>query len=379
MSRATQIYIQTKLDERLQNGNLRSLSHSDGLTDFYSNDYLGFARDAKLHEAILKEISNNHLTTGSTGSRLLSGNIEYAEALETHIATFHQAAAALLFNSGFDANYGLLSSLPYKGHTIFYDALVHASIHDGIRNSKANSRLFEHNSVAQLRQLLANTQGLKFVVVESVYSMDGDMAPLNQLCDLCDEFDASLIVDEAHATGLYGPNGGGLAQQLGVQDRCFARIYTYGKAMGCHGAAVVGSELLKSFLVNYCRPFIYSTALPGHSLAAIKCAYNYLPHAHVQRTLLSELIEVFRGEAHSFSSFKLIDSHTVIQSIVVDRNNVKPLASFIRSNGLDVRAIMSPTVPKGSERIRICLHSFNTRQEVINLVSAIKEYETQVA
>lgn len=210
------------------------------------------------------------------GSRLLSGNTAFAEELEKYIAQYHHAEAALLFNSGYNANLGLFSALGRKGDTILYDELIHASVHDGMRLSKAECKPFAHNNTVQLKQLLKETTAPVFVAVKSVYSMDGDFAPLKEIGALCKKYNASLIVDEAHATGIFGEKGKGLVTELGLENEVFARLITYGKAMGCHGAAVVGSTLLKNYLTNFARSFIYTTAAPLTNLYAIKSAYDLL-------------------------------------------------------------------------------------------------------
>lgn len=370
MSGSIHNYILSKLQKRKDENNFRSLKNTTGLVDFYSNDYLGFARDEELKRRIDEEIkSNGNPFSGSTGSRLLSGNNQYVEDLEKLIAKYHGAEAALIFNSGFDANYGLLSTLPYKGDTIIYDELVHASIHDGMRNSKANSFSFQHNNISDLEEKLTSAKGLKYVVVESVYSMDGDLAPLKEISDLCKKYEAGLIIDEAHATGTQGEKGEGLVTS---EIQTTARVHTFGKALGAHGAVILCSKELKEFLVNYCRPFIFSTALPLYSLAAIKCAYQLLPITNERRKKLTSLIHLFKQILQLKENFKYIESNSPIQSIVVSGNDkVKSFASLIQANGFDVRPILIPTVEKGKERIRICLHSFNTEEEVTKLAETI--------
>ena len=370
MSHSIDNYILAKLQQRKHANNFRSLKITTGLVDFYSNDYLGFARDEELQKRILSEINSNaYSSSGSTGSRLLSGNSEYAEALEKFLAEFHQAEAALIFNSGFDANYGLLSTLPYCGDTIIYDELVHASFHDGIRNSKAKAVSFSHNNMHELEERLNSASGLKYVVVESIYSMDGDFAPLKEIDALCKKYEAGLIVDEAHATGVFGK--GRVATEI-PDAKILTRIHTFSKALGAHGAVVLCSDELKRFLINYSRPFIYSTALPFHSLAAIKCSYQFLSEAEQKREKLFSLIELFKKLVHSKENFQLITSNSPVQSVVVSGNkNVKKVAAKIQQQGLDVRPILYPTVPKGKERVRICLHSFNTAEEVTKLAETI--------
>ena len=373
MSTSIQQYIAGKLEQRKLENNFRSLKIITGLTDFYSNDYLGFARDEELKRRVDAEVkSAGEYLLGSTGSRLLSGNSEYAESVERFLAEFYGSESALIFNSGFDANYGLLSTLPYRGDTIIYDELVHASIHDGIRNSRAGSISFTHNDVSDLEARLMYATGLKYVVVESVYSMDGDFAPLEAMAALCQKYDAGLIVDEAHAVGISGEHGKGLVCDLKLENKCAARINTFGKAVGAHGAVLLCNKDLKAFMINYCRPFIYSTSLPFHSLATIKCAHQYLLEADKRRTDLSELIDVFRHQFKGQTKYALTAGNSPIQSlIVVGNEQVKQIAQQIQQAGFDVRAILYPTVARGKERIRICIHSFNSKQEVIKLAEVI--------
>lgn len=372
MSNSIHHYIASKLEQRKNENNFRSLKLVDGLVDFYSNDYLGFAHDTALQQNIEQEIKANvHQPGGSTGSRLLSGNNAYVEDLEQMLATFHSAEASLIFNSGFDANYGLLSTLPYRGDTIIYDELAHASFHDGMRSSRASAVAFKHNNIADLEEKLIAATGLKYVVVESVYSMDGDIAALQQISDLCKKHHAGLIVDEAHAIGTQGIKGEGLATG---KVEALARIYTFGKAMGTHGAVVVCNKPLKEFLINYCRPFIYSTALPIHTLAAIKCAYRLVEKVNDRRTKLLNLANLLQQQLKLKAGFEYITSSSPIQSIIVPGNShVKEFALKIQQAGFDVRAILVPTVPKGKERIRICLHSYNTEQEVTKLAQTINQ------
>ena len=359
-----------KLNERKQANAFRQLSLPDTKVDFCSNDYLGITRN-NLVEKLLKKSAttgrsqNDTFKTGSTGSRLLAGNYTLIEEVERKIALFHQASTALIFNSGYDANVGLFSCLPQKGDTMIYDQLSHASIRDGIRLSLCQSFSFKHNDLEDLEKKLKAATGNIFVATESVFSMDGDKAPLNQIAALCDQYRAHLIVDEAHATGVIGEKGEGLVQALGLQQRCLARIHTFGKACGVHGAAVLGSENLRNYLINFSRTFIYTTALPETSLAAIAASYEIFPHLVNERQHLAEIISRFQLAA---SKYQLLVSETPVQVILIPGNdNVKRDAMELQQNGFDIRPILSPTVARGAERLRIVLHSFNTMQEVIQL------------
>jgi 8-amino-7-oxononanoate synthase len=367
--------LQQKLADRAAQGNLRQLKTTAGLIDFCSNDYLGLARSEKLRALIHKEEDKyKHLTLGATGSRLLSGNHLLFEELEATIAQYHHREAALLFNSGYTANVGLLSALPQRGDTVFYDEASHASLKDGLRLSFAKSYSFKHNNLADLRQKLKLATGQIFVVVESVYSMDGDKAPLIELTQLCQEHSAALIVDEAHAVGIYGAKGEGLTVALGLQDQVFAQIITYGKAMGGHGAAVVGSKILRDYLINFSRAFIYTTGLPTHALISLKCAYELLPALDTERQQLKTLAKYLFEQLNKINGIRCAPEDSIILSIFLENGDViklKELALYLQTQGFDVRPVLSPTVPKGQERLRVIVHAYNTLQEIEGLVQAI--------
>lgn len=379
-------FLNKRLNAREKEGLLRKLSPKNNLVDFSSNDYLGFARSEELKKLIDEELQtlNFRIQTGSSGSRLLTGNSRYAEKLEKRIADFHKAEAGLIFNSGYDANLGLVSSIGKKEDLIYYDELSHASIYDGVRLSKAASFPFRHNDVSHLAERLKffrsgqdagrdfKSRPTAFVIVESVYSMDGDFSPLKEIVSLCDEYKANLIVDEAHATGVFGTQGEGRVVELNIEEKVFARMHTFGKALGGHGAIVLGSEDLRNYLINFARSFIYTTALPIHSLAVIKCAYNLLKKSNGTLFKISSLINLFKIKAKNIQGF--MESSSPIQSLILEGNeNAKNISLLIQKDGFDVRPILSPTVPKGKERIRICLHAFNTEEEINGLVSSLKK------
>jgi len=374
MNNSVNQYILQKINERKQADNFRALRVKHGLIDFYSNDYLGFARNNELSEKIDLEIKNqkSEIRNGSTGSRLLSGNNDYVVEIEKQLATFHDADSALIFNSGYDANLGVLASIPYKGATIFYDELVHASMHDGMRLSKAEKIAFKHNNVLDLETKLQLHSGLKYIAIEALYSMDGDEASLSEIVTLAKKYDAAIILDEAHSNGIIGSKGEGKAQSEQLHKDIFIRIHTFGKALGAHGAVILCDAQTKDFLINYCRPFIFSTALPLHSLAAIKVAYETLPKAIIERKHLAENVSLFKQYFSNSKLFELMESSGPIQCIVKKGNGeTKAIAEKIQDAGFDVRAILPPTVPSGKERIRICLHSFNTQEEIIRLAQTI--------
>ncbi|HUI29656.1 MAG TPA: 8-amino-7-oxononanoate synthase [Candidatus Acidoferrales bacterium] len=371
--------LQKALEQRESDHSLRSLpdehrgTPSDRLIDFCSNDYLGFSRSEILREKILQaERLYDDARIGSTGSRLISGNTRLCEELEDQIAKFHHAEAGLIFNSGYDANVGIFSSMPERTDTILYDQLVHASIRDGIRLSYARSFSFRHNDLAELERRLNAATGNIFVALESVYSMDGDCAPLVEISELCGRFDANLIVDEAHATGVFGEKGEGKVVELGIEEKIFARLHTFGKALGCHGSIVVGSEILRSYLINFARSFIYTTALPFHSLVAVKCAYEMLGSDPRPLHCLRNRISYFKKKTPKSLAERMIQSDSAIQSLIIPGNPVvREFADQIQKAGFDVRPILHPTVPSGSERLRICLHSFNQESEIDGLIETL--------
>jgi len=364
-------YIISKLQERQFAGNYRELKLTDGAIDFCSNDYLGFARSIPLKQSIDTEMADQkNSLNGSAGSRLLAGNTAYAEELEKYIADYHGYDAGLIYNSGYDANLGLFSSLPQKGDTIICDELIHASIIDGARLSFANRFSFKHNDLISLEEKLKNAKGNIYVVVESIYSMDGDMAPLKEIIELVNQHNAQLIVDEAHATGVFGK---GLIDQLNLQGKIFAQIVTFGKALGCHGAIILSNNLLRKYLINFSRSFIYTTAAPLHQLVAIKMAYNLLMNTN-QQVKLHQNINYFKSQFIQ-NKYQLVKSDSAIQCVLLGSNEkAKALAGILQQNNLDVRPILSPTVAAGYERLRICLHSYNIASEISRLVKLINEF-----
>lgn len=366
-------FIRNKLNERREAGNYRELRVGAELIDFCSNDYLGFARSSVLKGMVLAETESHHATlNGSTGSRLLTGNTSYAEQLEREIAHTHGFESGLIFNSGYDANLGLLSSVPQRGDTIILDELAHASLIDGARLSNANRFSFRHNDLESLESKLKNAKGNCYVVVESVYSMDGDLSPLLELIALVDHYGANLIVDEAHAIGAFGL---GLLHQNQLQPRVFATVVTFGKAMGCHGAIVLGSGLLKQYLVNFARSFIYTTAAPFHQLAVIKMAYELLKHSEAEQLSLRQNIHYLDGHLKGLDSYQLSDSSAIRCLVIGDNQKARNMAAVIQNAGMDVRPILSPTVATGTERLRICLHSYNTLQQLDLLVQVINTFK----
>ena len=362
-------HIQNSLLKRKEQNAFRSLIDKSNLIDFSSNDFFGLARNSHLHLQIEEKYEKLLINkSGASGSRLLNGHSEYFEELENKLAKIQQSESALILNSGYNANLSLLSSVPQKGDTIIYDEKAHASIKDGARLSIANHFSFKHNSVENLESKLRKSldfpalqTGEKYVVVESIYSMDGDFCDIKPLIEVCEKYNAHLIVDEAHSTGIYG-GGAGWCVEQGVEKAVFARVMTFGKAIGSFGACILGSEELKNYLINFARPFIYTTALQLHTLVSIECAFDYVVNHSELKIELDKNINYFKSKMKTTSI-------SAIQSILVKGNDeVKKMALELEQKGLDVRPILSPTVKEGEERLRVCLHNFNTKEEIDKLV-----------
>lgn len=357
-------FLTHELQKRRENGLLRGLTRQSELVDLTSNDYLGLARSGELQSRAMASYQEIAALgpNGATGSRLLTGNHAYVEMLEDQIAQFHQAPAGLIYSSGYAANVGLLSSLAQKGDSIVLDTDVHASTWDGARLSGAKVSVFQHNSPESLDLQLNKAQGRTFVAVEALYSMSGDKPPLREIVQVCKKHGAQLIVDEAHSGGIMGPQGRGLVSELCLESEIFARVHTFGKALGAQGAIVMGSESLRDYLINFSRSFIYSTALPLYTLVLIGCAYEMLAQADDNRQRLAELI-------HYYGQHVELHTDTPIQCMQLP--NVKEEAARIQAAGIDVRPIVYPTVRRGKDCLRICLHSFNSEEEIDRLLQEL--------
>ncbi|KAJ4351767.1 uncharacterized protein N0V89_007110 [Didymosphaeria variabile] len=366
---------QSLLEKRRRNLTLRNLTTAQDLIDFSSNDFLSLTTNLTLKTAFLQELEASKWSLGSGGSRLLDGNSTYAENLEREICAFHNAEAGLLFNSGFDANAGFFACVPQKGDVVVYDELIHASVHDGMRLSRAEKTVsFRHNCVEDLRRVLlkltidGDTEDVLagdrhvFVAVEAVYSMDGDRAPLKAIVDTVEEVlgreAGYIVIDEAHATGVIGEKGRGLVCELALEERVFARLHTFGKALGCNGAIVLGSNLLRHYLINYARPLIYTTFMSYTSLAAIRTSYSFLSQGrtvHLASNLQSLIQMLFtRLKSVKSPAFNVLLNIPQIQPespiFSVQLAEPKVLAKFLQERGMMVRAVVPPTVPEGTSR-----------------------------
>ncbi|MFL0353224.1 aminotransferase class I/II-fold pyridoxal phosphate-dependent enzyme [Xanthomarina sp. GH4-25] len=368
--------LQEKINQRKAQNMLRQLGTEHDLIDFSSNDYLGFSKSKLIFDMTHHYLDANSLSrNGATGSRLLSGNYELYQEVEDTLCAFHHSESALIFNSGYNANLGFFASVPQRGDVVLYDEYIHASIRDGITMSHAKSYKFKHNDLDHLDEMLKRVQHDEseiYIVTESVFSMDGDSPDLVSLIEISKAFKAHLIIDEAHAIGVLGKNGVGLLQELGIENDVFARIITFGKALGSHGAAILGSKALTQYLVNFARSFIYTTALPPHALMTIKSVYIELPKTH-EISKLKKNISIFKMEINKNKlQNAFIESHSAIQCCLIRGNeNVKAISNQLIKKGFDVKPILSPTVSEGKERLRFCLHSFNSEREIKEVIQLL--------
>lgn len=334
---------------------MRTLNPRSGL-DFASNDYLGLARSKRMAEAVAAALAAG-TPVGATGSRLLRGNDPEHEALEAKAAGFFGAERALFFGGGYVANFAVLTTLPQKGDLIVLDELIHASAHEGARAGRTEVTHAAHNDAGAVDDAIATWRarggvGRAWIVVESVYSMDGDRAPLGELIEVADRNDAFLFVDEAHATGICGPAGRGLAHDLEGRDNVVV-LHTCGKALGASGALVTAPAVLCDYLVNRCRPFIYATAPSPLMAVAAATALDIVVDEPERRERLARLVALAGERAEDLG---LPASGSQILPVVVgDNARAMALAAALQSRGFDVRGIRPPTVPEGTARLRISL------------------------
>ncbi|KAI1472643.1 PLP-dependent transferase [Daldinia caldariorum] len=423
------------LARRKARGRLRKLSNTPtDFVDFSSNGYLSLSTNLEIQKSLLSRLQAEVATPkdsngsrdshrsllGSGGSRLLDGNSPFAESLEDKIASFHGAEAALLFTSAYDANTGLLGSVPQPGDVIIYDELIHASVHEGMRVSRAAKKIpFAHSSISEaqrgrttdtkesraisgsknqglghvLRELakderVASCKANVFICVEGLYSMDGDTILLKEIVETVDQYLPSgngyIIVDEAHSVGVFGKDGRGLVCQLGLEDRIWARVLGFGKAIGCAGGVVLCSPVTRSYLINYAKSLIYTTSMTFTSLASIDVVYDFLVSGQSEplRRYLETLIYYTRHKLCALYTRLRPDRHTLyveettLKSPIIPVLTASPrsLAEHCQRFGFMVRPIVSPTVPAGSERVRICLHFANTKKQVDELCDVIEAW-----
>lgn len=353
--------LKNKLDDRRQNKRLRTLIDLDHLIDFYSNDYFGIAK--------LK--FNSDRKQVSTGSRLISGNSLFVEQKEQEFADFFGYESSLLFNSGYDANVGVFSAILEKGDTVIMDNQCHASIRDGSRLSYAKTYTFFHNDIENLESKLKLAIGNIYVVIESIYSMDGDVSPMLEINELCKKYKARLIIDEAHAGGVIGQYGKGYSHLLGIDKDIFIKLITFSKGYGNQGAIILCKHDVKEYLINYARSLIYTSALPENMIERISSSMELVANMDKERIHIDELTKYFIKLTEE-KNIPRIESTTHIQSFLIPEiSELVNTTQKLRESGFAVRAISVPTVKMGTERIRICLHSYNTKDEIKNLIDSI--------
>lgn len=341
--------------------------------DFSSNDYLGLAGHPKLKEASKKAIEE--LGTSSSASRLLSGDLEIHHELEDKVALFKGKESALVFNSGYQANVGIISSLCKEGDVIFSDKLNHASIIDGILLSRAKSFRFIHNDLNHLESLLKKEAGKfreRLIVTETIFSMDGDRAPLKEMVSLKEKYGCKIMVDEAHATGIFGKGGGGIVAEEGLADRVGLIMGTFSKALGSFGAYIAGSKKMIEYLINTCRSFIYSTALPPSVIAANLVSLELLKEEPFRRKMLLENAHYFRNELEK-RGFKIKGSSQIVPLVVGNIDRAIKLSAGLRDKGYWSLPIRPPTVPVGQSRLRFSLTYHHSKEVLQNLIEEISK------
>ena len=357
------------LDRR---GRLRSLASRSGL-DFSSNDYLGLATSDVLRAAA-EDALKRGVSIGATGSRLLRGNDEEHEALEHEAAAFFGGESSLFLPGGFVANHTLLATLPARGDVIIADELAHASMWEGMAASKADTITVSHNDADAFADAIANWRakggtGRPWLIAESVYSMEGDCAPLAELDAVAARHDGMLIIDEAHATGVYGPEGRGLAAHLEGKDTIIT-VHTCGKALGAMGALVIAPKLYRDFLVNRARAFIYATAPSPLIAAIVRASLKISAGAEEKRTALAKLVSLTRKRLTADLAVQPTD--TQIQPILIGREaEAVAVSQAMIDAGFDVRAVRPPTVPEGTSRLRISLTLNVTEDDITRMVATL--------
>nr|WP_243435852.1 8-amino-7-oxononanoate synthase [Acanthopleuribacter pedis] len=351
--------------------------------DLSSNDYLGLAEHPWIRQRLQAALADG-IPLGSGGSRLLRGNTAHHEAAERAVADFAGAPAALMFNSGYDANVGVITTLTGAGDRLFADELVHASMIDGMRQTKAVRHNFRHNDMAHLRELLARDaaehmgrSGTRFILIESVYSMDGDVAPLQEIVALAEQYEAFLIVDEAHATGVFGPQGRGLCAAQGMGHVPLVTLHTCGKAWSSFGAFVTCSEAVKQRLINRCRNFIFTTAMPPLTAVHHLAVLDVLQHESWRAEKVLALAQRFRDHMHG----RLDMGQSVTQIVPVILGTDQRACFFaesLQAGGYDIRAIRPPTVPRGSARLRLAFNAKLDEADVDRLAALMGKLLLQV-
>src|SRR3984885_1140708 len=364
----------TALQALKDDDRLRSLKPRIGI-DFASNDYLALTSSPRIKKAVTAALQGG-TPIGAGGSRLLRGNCEEHESLEADAAKFFGAEAAIFFGNGYVANFAVLTALPQRGDLLVLDSLVHASIHEGARAGRADVRESRHNEPQSVEDTIRDWRrqggtGRVWIVAESLYSMDGDFAPLEALVAIADRHDAFLMVDEAHAPGVFGPGGRGLTAAYEGRENLIA-IHTCGKALGAAGALVTTTKLLRDFIVNRCRPFIFSTAPSPLMAVAVQEALSILRDEPERQQRLASLIGFAHREIGERDGWRLSGSQ-ILPFIVGDNARAMTLAAALQARGFDIRGIRPPTVPAGTARLRISLTNNVDERDVRAMLDALAE------
>ena len=385
----TSVNIQDELKEIRNAGlyrRLRRVENGQGPTllldgreviNFSSNNYLGIANHSALASAAKEAI--DRYGCGSGASRLISGNMTLHEELENQLAEFKDTEAALVFNSGFQANTGILSTLAGEGDAILSDELNHASIIDGCRLSRAKTIVYVHCDLGQLEEALkqAGSCRRKLIVTETIFSMDGDEAPLTGIVELAEKYDAAVMVDEAHATGIFGPGGAGVVSKLGLVDRVLVQMGTLGKALGGFGAYVAGSQALRDLLINRCRSFIFTTSLPPAIMAMAMAAIDLVEGEPERREALWNNCRLL-SDGLKKMGFSLGEIQSPILPLIIgDADKCMQFSEQLLERGVFAQGIRPPTVPPGTSRLRITLMATHTREHIQIALDAFKEVKKQ--
>jgi 8-amino-7-oxononanoate synthase len=371
-TQSTVARLRLELDQLKSTNQFRSVATLTGV-NFCSNDYLGLSRDSRLRQEVIAALDSS-LQLSSTGSRLLSGHDEVWDSLEKQLASFVGSEASVYFSSGYLANIGLLTAILTPGGTVFSDSANHASIIDAIRLTRANKVVFPHGDLDALETGLraARTASEKLIVVESIFSMDGDRAALEELYRLADRYDAGIVVDEAHATGVTGPNGRGLVAASGRPDCVLATVHTCGKALASMGAFVACSRTVRDYLINKARPYIFSTALPPYIAVQTGAAVKLAIEADQARKRLDQLSEYLRNSLQARKFDTGLSASQVIPVILGSNERALEIAQSLVERGFGVKAIRPPTVPPGTARLRLSVTAALQQSDVTELIEALE-------
>lgn len=370
----------SKLKEQGLYRHLRRISSAQGreivlddrrVLNFCSNDYLGLANDERIKHAAKAAIDQYGF--GSGASRLVSGNMSWHEKLEENIAQLKQCDASLVFSTGYMANTGIISSIIGRDDIVFSDRLNHASIIDGIVLSRATLKRYPHKDMQALEDLLKETPAhqKKFIVTDSVFSMDGDVAPLTDIVRLAQQYDALVMVDEAHGFGVLGATGAGLVEVLQLSGHVDIQMGTLSKAAGCFGAYVAGSKLLREYFINHARSFIYTTAMPAAVAAAASCAVDIIRTDAHRRQELQHKSDYLRGKFKALGLNTLESTTPIIPVIIGDSSKAVNISAQLLSKNIFVQAIRPPTVPDGSARLRFTVMATHTSEDLDAVIHAL--------